>query len=80
MDYIPCGWRLLVWVGPFGSQSEAEDYERQWQSAGKTGHMRSLGLHVTAALSLSNSFEVTVHYYRVNLLFCPLILMHVSLR
>ena len=65
MDYIPCGWRLLVWVGPFGSQSEAEDYERQWQSAGKTGHMRSLGLHVTAALSLSNSFEVTVHYRQV---------------
>jgi len=62
MDYVPCGWQLLIWVGPFPSQLQAELYERLWQAAGKKGHIRSIGLHVAAALSLSDRFGVTVHY------------------
>ena len=65
MDYIPPGWQLLIWVGPFETQAFAENFERKWQAAGKTGLVRSLSMHLTAAMQLAARFNVTVHHNQV---------------
>ena len=62
MDYIPSGWVLMVWVGPFGTKDIAEAFERNWQQTGKKGHVRHLSYHIAGAFSLADRFDVKVHY------------------
>jgi len=62
MDFVPAGWLLMAWVGPFDSQADAEEFERKWQNRGKKNGMRSMGLHIAAALSILADSSARIHY------------------
>jgi len=43
---------VVITFGPFDSQADAEEFEHKWQNRGKKNGMRSIGLHIAAALPI----------------------------